>query len=153
MVMCMEFVVGQELSSPLFLHVPLDIEIVRMKRFGFVFSVVTLKIENFEELSTENRTSVLTGVAEDLEGLCRLVDLKFYTGWGHFDLILPGRRRCEAEEFAERLQKVLNGTFWLEKALENLKYSIQVASFPEDGKTKQEFIQSWNGLARNERDP
>ena len=133
---------GEELTSPLFLHVMLNIEIYRAREYGTGFSLVTIGIKDFESLSSEIRTELLDDFAEQLEKVCQAADLIFYEG-GYFDILRPGKSKSDSRQFAESISEALNGKVWLAPELENLKLSLSVVSFPEDGNSKAELVRSW----------
>ena len=133
---------GEELTSPLFLHVMLNIEIYRAREYGSGFSLVTIGIKNFENLPSEIQTELLDDFAEQLEKLCQAADLIFYAD-GYFDILRPGKSKSDSHQFAERISNAVNRKVWLAPELENLKLSLSVVSFPEDGNSKAELVRNW----------
>jgi len=138
---------GEELTSPLFLHVMLNIEIYRAREYGTGFSLVTIGIKDFKKFPSEIQTELLDDVAEQLEKVCQAADLIFYAD-GYFDILRPGKSKIDSRQFAERISEALNRKVWLAPELENLKLSLSVVSFPEDGNSKAELVRSWTAATQ-----
>jgi GGDEF domain-containing protein len=133
---------GEELTSPLFLHVMLNIEIYRAREYGTGFSLVTIGIKHFDNLPSEIQAELLDDFAEQLDKVCQTTDLIFYAD-GYFDILRPGKSKSDSRQFAERISNAVNRKVWLAPELENLNLSLSVVSFPEDGNSKAELVRSW----------
>jgi GGDEF domain-containing protein len=147
MVMEEPLISGEELTSPLFLHVMLNIEIYRAREYGTGFSLVTIGIKDFENLSPDIQSELLEDAAEQLEESCQSTDLIFYED-GYFDILRPGKSKSDSRQFAERISEALNRKVWLAPELENFKLSLSVVSFPEDGNSKAELVHSWTAATQ-----
>jgi GGDEF domain-containing protein len=136
------FISEEELNSPLFLHVMLNIEIYRAREHRSAFSLVTIGVNEFESLSSDIQTELLVDVAEEIEKLCQPADLIFYAD-GCFNVLRPGKSKNDSRRFLERISNSLDRKVWLDRELKDLKFSLSVVSFPEDGNSKAEFVRNW----------
>jgi len=125
----------------------LNIEIYRAREYGTGFSLVTIGIKDFKKFPSEIQTELLDDVAEQLEKVCQAADLIFYAD-GYFDILRPGKSKIDSRQFAERISEALNRKVWLAPELENLKLSLSVVSFPEDGNSKAELVRSWTAATQ-----
>jgi hypothetical protein len=136
------FISDEEMTSPLFLHVMLNIEVYRAKQHGNAFALVTVGINDFESLPSNIQTELLVDVGNEIERLCEPLDLVFCTDQ-YFNVLRPGKSRSESQKFAEQISNSLNQSVWLASGLEGLKFTASIVSFPEDGNSKADLVRRW----------
>ncbi len=110
-------------------------EIDRARRYGLVFSVMFLDIDNFKDLNDsyghQVGDRVLAELGSILKHWARSSDIVARYGGEEFVVLLPMTEKPKALIAAERLRsKIQHHTFYRRK---KLTVSVGVASFPEDG--------------------
>jgi diguanylate cyclase (GGDEF)-like protein len=128
-----------------FLHQYLDIEIERSRRYGSLFSLIFMDIDNFKKVNDRfghlTGSKVLVEMSRVLKKNLRKVDIIIRYGGDEFVIILPQTPKESGLYVAERLRKVIERTIFLKK--ENplrLTSSLGVASFPDNASTREELL-------------
>jgi diguanylate cyclase (GGDEF)-like protein len=125
-------------------NVMLDAEIYRSKHFGSAFSLVSIDLKYFAELSgtTNCATSqLLAKIGEKIKTACRRTDLIFYLGDGRFAVLRPGESQKDARQFARDAHKMLTEAIWRKSQPLHLVFTVKVLAYPNDGRSKAELIQ------------
>lgn len=126
----------------------LDSEIERCNRFGSQFSLIFIDLDYFKSVNDEYGhqagSRLLAEVSATIRAQVRSVDLTFRYGGDEFIVLLPETRKEPAIEVAHRLLNKLRKTTHRlnDQVLLNVRASFGVATFPEDGGTAHEILQS-----------
>lgn len=128
-----------------FLHQYLDIEIERSRRYGSLFSLIFMDIDNFKKINDRyghlTGSKVLMEMSKVLKKNLRKVDIPIRYGGDEFVIILPQTPKESGMQVAERLRKMIERHVFLKK--ENpflLTASLGVASFPDNANTREELL-------------
>jgi len=119
----------------------LDEEIMKARATNNKLSVLMIDIDDFKKFNDtfghQTGDEALKEVSEALQRCSRKMDLACRYGGEEFAFILPNTSKEEATTIAERMRKsIAEQTF----ANASFTISIGIASFPEDGQTKEEII-------------
>ncbi len=121
-------------------------EIKRSRRYNLPVSVVFLDMDGFKTVNDRfghlAGSQTLTEVGQVLRRTVREIDMVARYGGDEFVVILPQTGCRGAMVIAERMRQEIAGTLFLgDMGLElNLTASLGVASFPEQGRTRDELI-------------
>jgi len=122
----------------------LDEEIARSSRFGGVFSLVMLDMDNFrvynEAYGHFAGDKVLETLGKTIDQSIRGIDSGFRYGGDEFSIVMPQTPPEQARKAAERLRKAIEARTDLEGM--PLSCSIGVATWPTDGVMREEVVQS-----------
>jgi diguanylate cyclase (GGDEF)-like protein len=128
-----------------FLHQYLDIEIERSRRYGSLFSLIFMDIDNFKKINDRfghlTGSKVLIEMSRVLKKNLRKVDIPIRYGGDEFVIILPQTPKESGLYVAERLRKTIEKHVFLKK--ENpiiLTASLGVASFPDNAGTREDLL-------------
>jgi diguanylate cyclase (GGDEF)-like protein len=123
----------------------LDEEIERTKRFGTVFSVVMMDIDNFKELNDTHGHPVgdfvLRELAAVIRGQMRGVDTAARYGGEEISMILPRTEMVAAYNVAERVRRKIEG--WepeIDGVAVRVTASFGIAAYPESEATGPEDL-------------
>ncbi|RJQ50082.1 MAG: sensor domain-containing diguanylate cyclase [Nitrospiraceae bacterium] len=128
-----------------FLHQYIDIEIERSRRYGSLFSLIFMDIDNFKKVN--DRFGHLTGskalveISTVLKKNLRKVDIITRYGGDEFVIILPQTSSESGLQVAERLRKIIEKYVFMKK--ENpvrLTASLGVASFPDNAGNRETLL-------------
>jgi diguanylate cyclase (GGDEF)-like protein len=120
-------------------------EIERARRFGEVFSLVMLDMDNLKAYNDVHGhlggSQVLRRVAQVAREQIRAMDVLAKYGGDEFVLVLPQTGREGANLVAERIRRAIEEhAFPGEELSGRITSSLGIASFPEDGRTVEELI-------------
>lgn len=125
----------------------LQVELVRSERHKRPMGVLMVDVDFFKKVNDAMGhpagDDLLRRLAEVLGKDLRQTDLIARYGGEEFTVILPETTRSEAMQVGERMraaveEKINDGSPWPSK----VTVSIGVATFPEDGKTAEELLES-----------
>ena len=130
------------------LYATLGKEIERARRFKDEFSLIFIDLDHFKDINDKHGhlvgSRLLAQVGHRVRSQVRAVDSAFRYGGDEFVVLLPGTRKLEATQTAQRLWRSLRSTEYPTSEMLNLKISASfgVATFPEDGQSIHEVIGS-----------
>ena len=114
-----------------------------IKRASLAKSKFTLLMIDIDDFKVFNDTyghqagdSMLREISGKFRDVSRKIDIIARYGGEEFGIILPTTKKEEALVLAERIRKAVE----ISPSLKNITISIGVASFPEDGDTKEALI-------------
>lgn len=124
----------------------LDEEIERSRRYGTLFSIIFLDLDdlkmvnNFYGHLTGSRT--LQEVAKRILGAVRAIDKVVRFGGDEFCIILPQTDQDQAMAVARRVRKAMTaGAFRLDPDVEiSITASFGIATYPTHGMTKEDLV-------------
>jgi diguanylate cyclase (GGDEF)-like protein/putative nucleotidyltransferase with HDIG domain len=127
-----------------FFHQRLEEEIARSSRYGEVFSLVMIDVDNFKQCNDAGGhqigDEVLKGVCKFIQSAVRNSDVCFRYGGDEFTIILPQTTMDGGKAVSERVRKGIESLIDLPVA--PLTVSIGVACWPTDGVMKDDLIRS-----------
>lgn len=129
-----------------FFEAYLDEEIERARRYGSLFSIIFLDLDDLKMVNNEfghlagSRT--LQEVAKRILGAVRGIDKVVRFGGDEFCIILPQTDQEQAIAVADRVRKALVGsTFHLAESIDvSITASFGIATYPTHGITKDDLI-------------
>jgi len=114
-----------------------------IKRSSFAksrFTLLMIDIDNFKAFNDtyghQAGDSILREISGKFRDISRKIDIIARYGGEEFGIILPMTKKEEALVLAERIRKAVE----ISPGLKNITISMGVASFPEDGDTKETLI-------------
>lgn len=123
-------------------------ETERASRYGKSFSLLMLDIDHFKIFNDSHGhpvgDAILKEIVKVIQKCIRNVDFPARYGGEEFSIILPETIGLHAAKVAERIRKAIDdGPFVTPTGHRvHLSISIGVASFPEDGRRREELIHS-----------
>lgn len=123
-------------------------ETERASRYGKAFSLLMLDIDHFKVFNDTHGhpvgDAILKEIVKVIQKCIRNVDFPARYGGEEFSVILPETIGIHAAKVAERIRKAIDdGPFVTPTGHRvHLSISIGVASFPEDGRRREELILS-----------
>jgi diguanylate cyclase (GGDEF)-like protein len=129
-----------------YLNEAIAIELERGKRYGSLFSLIFMDIDDFkkvnEKFGHQVGSKLLVAISKLLKKNLRKIDITSRYGGDEFVIILPQTSREVGFMVAERLRKSMERkTFLKEEGLKiRLTASFGVASFPDDARRKEELL-------------
>lgn len=123
-------------------------ETERASRYGKSFSLLMLDIDHFKIFNDSHGhpvgDAILKEIVKVIQKCIRNVDFPARYGGEEFSVILPETIGLHAAKVAERIRKAIDdGPFVTPTGHRvHLSISIGVASFPEDGRRREELIHS-----------
>jgi len=104
------------------------------------FTMLMIDIDGFKAFNDTHGhqagDSIIREISRIFRDISRKIDIIARYGGEEFVIILPITKKQEALVLAERIRKAVETSH----ALKNITISIGVASFPEDGNTKEDLI-------------
>jgi diguanylate cyclase (GGDEF)-like protein len=128
------------------LYNTIESEVYRSARFGYEFSVLFLDLDRFKLVNDNHGhlvgSRLLSEIGNTIKSRLRLIDYAFRYGGDEFVVLLPQTSKHSALVVARRLRDILRTTnFHLGDNLDlNVRASMGVASFPDDGKNAHDII-------------
>ncbi|MBI5099388.1 MAG: sensor domain-containing diguanylate cyclase [Nitrospirae bacterium] len=129
-----------------FLNRSIEIEIERSLRYGSLFSLIFLDIDNLKKVNEKfghlTGSKVLIETARLLQDNLRKVDVTIRYGGDEFVIVLPQTPQEGGFLVAERLRKIIEKNLFLKKEKNPLKItaSFGVASFPDNANNKEALL-------------
>jgi diguanylate cyclase (GGDEF)-like protein len=126
----------------------LEEELERSRRYGHTLSLLFLDLDHLKAINDQHGhqagSQILCEVAQLIQGKLRKSDRVFRYGGDEFVVTLPETSAEGALRLANRLRRALRShSFLLTKGLTvNLTASFGVATYPEDGSSKETLIRS-----------
>ncbi len=123
-------------------------ELARGERFSTPLSLIFIDLDHFKQVNDAHGHQVgsqlLAAVSATIRGHIRSIDMAFRYGGDEFVVLLPGAGKHQAIEVANRLLSRLRTTNHLipPQLRLNVRASIGVSSFPEDGKSPEELLRA-----------
>ncbi len=124
-------------------------ELQRSERHNLSFSLVMMDIDDFKLFNdTEGHLAgdeVLKSIAKIAKDSLRVIDVIARFGGEEFAVIMPQTKKDEAFLVAERIRKSFKEQLprtWKTFPLDNMTLSIGIATFPDDGKDREEVIRN-----------
>lgn len=118
----------------------LDQEIQRASTHKQCFTLLMVDIDNFKDFNDTHGhqagDAILKNISNIFREASRKIDIIARYGGEEFAIILPNTRQEEALILAERLRKAVAES----KTLKDKSISIGMASFSDDGETKEQLI-------------
>jgi diguanylate cyclase (GGDEF)-like protein len=139
---------GTQLFNARHLAFVLDSEVYRAARYNYELSLVFVDLDHFKEVNDRYGhaagSQLLFRVAELLKGHIRLIDTAFRFGGDEFVLVFPQTSKADALTAVRRIRKLLrSASFLKEEGIDHpITASFGIASFPDDGKNREELIKS-----------
>jgi diguanylate cyclase (GGDEF)-like protein len=125
------------------LFLDLNEEVERSKRYGSLFSVIILDIDNFKTINDTYGhmfgDAMLRGLADTLKSNIRKTDSVYRYGGDEFVLLLPETGLKDAENMAAKMKYVVED-IWLNGAHVSIKISIGMAAFQDCHKTGKDIL-------------
>jgi diguanylate cyclase (GGDEF)-like protein len=121
-------------------------ELARCERLPTSMSLIFVDLDHFKQVNDQYGHQVgsqlLAAVGATLKGQVRSIDKTFRYGGDEFVVLLPDTGKMKAVEVANRLLTTLRKTNHAISPLLrlNVRASIGVSSYPEDGKSAQELL-------------
>ena len=128
------------------LYKTLETEIYRSARFDYKFSVIFIDLDFFKQVNDTYGhiigTKLLAEVGHAIKSRLRLLDLPFRYGGDEFVVVLPQTSKDGGVIVATRLLQMFRHTEFLssERLSLQVRASIGIACFPEDGQTGSDII-------------
>jgi diguanylate cyclase (GGDEF)-like protein/putative nucleotidyltransferase with HDIG domain len=127
-----------------FFHQRLEEEIARSSRYGEVFSLILMDIDNFKMCNDVSGhltgDKILKNISSLVRKTARNSDICFRYGGDEFAIILPQTTIDGSRTLAERIRKGVESLVtWPDNPL---SVSLGVASWPTDGVLKDDLIRS-----------
>ncbi|MBI5664206.1 MAG: diguanylate cyclase [Nitrospirae bacterium] len=129
-----------------FLNQSIDIEMERSHRFGSIFSLIFMDIDDLKKVNDRfghlTGSRVLIETAHVLQENLRKVDIIIRYGGDEFVIIMPQTSKDSGFMVANRLRKTIEERVFLkdEKHPVRITASFGIASFPVNAKNKEELL-------------
>jgi diguanylate cyclase (GGDEF)-like protein len=129
-----------------YLRQAIDMEMERAQRYGSLFSLIFMDIDNFKKVNDKYGhlvgSRVLIEVAQILQENLRKIDIISRYGGDEFVIILPQTPRESGFHVAERLRKVIEKNVFLKDEGHPIRLtaSFGVASFPDNARNKEDLL-------------
>jgi len=131
-----------------FLNEFLDIEINRSKRKKLSIGIIMLDIDLFKDFNDtyghECGDEILESLGDILNGIIRSSDIACRYGGEEFIILMPETTLDGAEIVAEMLRTAIKKIVIQRegKAIKNITVSLGVASYPQNGLSRQEVMEA-----------
>ncbi len=120
-------------------------ELERARRYRLEFSVLMIDLDDFKTLNDEfghlHGDEALQSICRLFVEQCRKTDLICRFGGDEFAILLPETNHESAVGAAEKLRRVVAG-FELPGVTRNVSVSVGIASYPQDGTTRDEIVKA-----------
>lgn len=129
-----------------YLHQAIDMEIERAQRYGSLFSLIFMDIDNFKNVNDKFGhligSRLLIETSQILKKNLRTIDVITRYGGDEFVMILPQTSNDGCFQVAERLRKTIENNVFLKHEGHEIRLtaSFGVASFPDIAKNREELI-------------
>jgi two-component system cell cycle response regulator len=129
-----------------FLNQSIDIEIERSHRFGSIFSLIFMDIDDLKKVNDRfghlTGSRVLIETARILQENMRKVDIIIRYGGDEFVIIMPQTSKESGFMVADRLRRTIEESVFLKSEDHPVRItaSFGVASFPVNAKNKEELL-------------
>ncbi len=129
-----------------FLNQSLDIEIERSRRFGSMFTLIFMDIDDLKKVNDRfghlTGSKVLIETASVLQENLRKVDIIIRYGGDEFVIIMPHATKESGFLVADRLRKTIEERVFLKNDHHPVRItaSFGIASFPVNAKDKEELL-------------
>lgn len=129
-----------------YLREAVDMEIQRAERYGSLFSIIFMDVDDFKKVNDRFGhlvgSRVLIEIARILQKNLRKIDIITRYGGDEYVIILPQTSREISVTVAERMRKTIEKNIFLDQAGYNitLTASFGVASYPDNAKSKEELL-------------
>jgi diguanylate cyclase (GGDEF)-like protein len=129
-----------------YLNQAIDVEIERSRRYGVIFSLIFMDIDNLKKVNDRAGhlagSKVLIETARLLKGNLRKIDIVIKYGGDEYVIVLPQTSREVGFLIAERLRKLIENNLFLKGEGCPLKItaSFGVASFPDNANDKEDLL-------------
>ena len=136
-----------KLFNSRYLNVHLGREIKRSRRYGVMVSLIVLDLDGFKAINDQHGhlagSRALFEVGQVIQETVREIDIVSRYGGDEFTIILPQTGATGAGIIAERIRaSIEERAFLSEQGLAvRLTASFGVATFPDNGQTREELIQ------------
>jgi diguanylate cyclase (GGDEF)-like protein len=130
------------------LYKTLEAEVYRSARFGYEFTALFIDLDYFKRVNDTHGhlagSKLLAEVGYTIKANLRLIDFAFRYGGDEFVVLLPQTSKNAALVVAKRLIEVFRASSFLqsEGLYLNVRASIGVATYPEDGPNAHDLIRS-----------
>lgn len=128
------------------LHEQLPVEIDRAKRYGIALSLCMIDLDHFKSINDAYGHSrgdeVLRFFTQNMHSIIRKSDLLFRYGGDEFVLLMLNTNKEQAVITAERILERIKASQIPGDPPINLTLSMGLASFPEDGSSKESLFKS-----------
>jgi len=129
-----------------YLHQAIDMEIERAQRYGSLFSLIFMDLDDFKQVNDKfghligSRLLVETSLL--LKKNLRTIDVITRYGGDEFVMILPQTTHDGCFQVAERLRKVIEKNVFLKNQGHTIRLtaSFGIASFPDIARNREELI-------------
>ncbi len=129
-----------------FLNQSLEIEIERSRRFGSIFTLIFMDIDDLKKVNDMfghlTGSKVLIETAHVLRENLRMIDIIIRYGGDEFVIIMPQTTKEAGFLVANRLRKMIEESVFLKNVGHPVRItaSFGIASFPVDAKDKEELL-------------
>jgi len=129
-----------------YLHQAIDMEIERAERYGSLFSLIFMDLDNFKDVNDKFGhligSRLLIETSQILKKNLRTIDVITRYGGDEFVMILPQTTHEGCFQVAERLRKTIEKNIFLKNHGHTIRLtaSFGVASFPDIAKNREELI-------------
>jgi len=129
-----------------YLHQAIDMEIERAQRYGSLFSLIFMDLDNFKDVNDKFGhligSRLLIETSQILKKNLRTIDVITRYGGDEFVMILPQTTNDGCFQVAERLRKTIENNIFLKHQGHTIRLtaSFGVASFPDIAKNREELI-------------
>jgi diguanylate cyclase (GGDEF)-like protein len=129
-----------------YLNQTIDMEVERTRRYGSMFSLIFMDLDNFKKVNDKFGhlvgSKVLIGVAHVLSRNLRKLDIITRYGGDEYVIIMPQTARQSCMFVAERLRREIEKEEFLksEGLSVRITASFGVASYPDNARNKEELL-------------
>ncbi|GMR05160.1 MAG: sensor domain-containing diguanylate cyclase [Thermodesulfobacteriota bacterium] len=135
-----------KLYNARYLHMRLNDEVERARRFGYDLSMIFIDLDYFKKINDNHGhlcgSKLLAEVGSLLKKIIRSVDMAFRYGGDEFIILMPETPKKNARIVANKIRTELKKAVFLKEEGVNCRItaSFGVASYPKDAADKTELI-------------